>query len=362
MHSRQWVLRSSLMVLLALVVQPVTSHGAVAERSYAGGHVAVDINGERQPVVSVEGGSAVGVVAANRSESGIDKQISGVKYEDIVLSLSATDLPKAITDALRGKGSPLKGGIEYFDFNYKGERRVSFNDAIVSAIRFPALDGASKDAARVEVVLSPTTTREEPAPADLKSGFTAKQKSAITSAFRVTIPDVLTTRVSAIAPIEVRSKSGSGNGGATKGESGYEIPNIKLTVSAADLKSWQQWLDKTLADGGSKNEKTMRVELLDGTLKNPLLTLELSGVGIVAVRMKSQANSEQAARFDVELYAEQLKVTGGEGGTKAAAAEAAPAPPAANAPTPAADSAKSDATVSKEPVATPTAKPLRRAR
>src|SRR5215213_8088428 len=97
MHSRQWVLRSSVSVLLALVVQPVTSRAAVAERSYAGGHVAVDINGERQPVISVEGGSAVGVVAANRSEGGVDKQISGVKYEDIVLSLSATELPKAIT-------------------------------------------------------------------------------------------------------------------------------------------------------------------------------------------------------------------------------------------------------------------------
>ena len=76
-------------------------------------------------------------------------------------------------------------------------------------------------------------------------------------------------------------------------------------------------------------------------MKDAVLTLELSGVGIVAVRTpKAEANADTVQRVEVELYAEQLKVIpgGGEGGgtkttsaepapkTEAAAPEAAPAP------------------------------------
>jgi hypothetical protein len=118
------------------------------------------------------------------------------------------------------------------------------------------------------------------------------------------------------------------------------------------VKSFQDWLDKTLNDGGSKNEKTMRVELLDADMKDPLLTLELSGVGIVAVRMKkAEAGSEAIQRAQVELYAEQLKLTGG-GVTKTAEAAAA-------------EPAKATETVAKEaPAEAPATiqRPIRRAR
>jgi hypothetical protein len=94
-------------------------------------------------------------------------------------------------------------------------------------------------------------------------------------------------------------------------------------MSPADLKEWQQWLEKSLEDRGSKQEKTMRVEYLDVSMKNPLAALDLSGVGIVAIRTpKAEANSEQIARVEIELYAEQLKFSPGGGATASTVTEA----------------------------------------
>jgi hypothetical protein len=60
---------------------------------------------------------------------------------------------------------------------------------------------------------------------------------------------------------------------------------------------------------GKPDERTMRVELLGTDMKTPTLTLELSGVGVVAVRPDaSEANSEKVSRTQVELYAEGLKL------------------------------------------------------
>jgi hypothetical protein len=309
---------------------------AADQRTYSAGRFSLDLNGERQLVSSVEGGSAVGVVAAN----GTDKQIAGVKYEDIVFAIPVTSLPKPVIDALDGKPVGISGGIDYLDFDYKGQRRVAFKDATVAGVRFPALDGSSKDAATVEITLAPQQTREEPGAGDMKSvAAGGKQKTALRSAFRVVIAGLPADRVATVSAIEVRAKRSEAGTGTertgAKSAGAMEIPNIKLTMSPVDLKPWQQWHDDSVVKGGGgkQQEKTMRVEFLDATMKNPLAAIELNGVGIVAIRTpKAEANSEQIARVEIELYAEQLKFspTGGAGGATASTAtespkEAAPA-------------------------------------
>ena len=337
MRRHQVAFRYAALALAVLIASPAIA----AERTYSAGRFAVDIEGQRQLVHSIEGGSAVGIVVAN----GTDKRINGVRYEDIVFTTQPTNLPKPVLDAINGKGTTLNGGIDYLDFDFKGQRRVAFQNATVSAIRFPALDGSSKDVALVEVALAPQQTREDTPGGDLKSiGSASKQKAALRSAFRVVIPDLPAERVATVSAIEVRAKRAEGAGvgterAPTKAPTELEIPNIKLTMSPVDVKPWQQWLEKTLSETGSKQEKTMRVELLDPSMKTALASVDLSGVGIVAIRTpKTEANSEAIQRVEIELYAEQLKFNGGPdagGGTKstaAAPADAAPAEPAKSEP------------------------------
>lgn len=341
-------LAGSVLTIALSSLQATPAFAADARTAGMGSRVAVDINGERQLVTSVEGGSAVGTVATN----GTDKHITGAKYEDIVVSIPATSIPAAVKDALDGKPSRVSGGIDYVDYDYKSERRIGFKNAIISAIRFPALDASSKDAANVDLVLSPESTKDEAPGGDLKGALGSKQqKRALTGMFRVTIPDIDAKRVSAVSAIEVRAKGTDSAAGAdrfaTKDPGTFDVPNIKLTISAADIKPWQQWLDKTLA-GGNDQERKMTIELLDPTLKESLLTIDLSGVGIVAVRMKkSEANADAIQRAEVELYAEQVKLGGG----KVAAAEPAPA-----------DSSKTTETVAKDAAIAAPQRTIRRAR
>jgi hypothetical protein len=98
----------------------------------------------------------------------------------------------------------------------------------------------------------------------------------------------------------------------------------KAFASQADLKPWQDWLNKMVVQGDSKQEKTMRVEFLDATLKNPVAAIDLSGVGIVAIRTpKVEPNADTIARVEIELYAEQVKFSPG-GATAAAAGSSDP--------------------------------------
>src|SRR5688500_19124077 len=100
-----------------------------AERTYSAARFAVDIEGQRQLVHSIEGGSAVGIVAAN----GTDKRINGVRYEDIIFTMQPTALPKPVLDAINGKGTTLNAGIDYRDIDCKGQRRVEYQHATVTA-------------------------------------------------------------------------------------------------------------------------------------------------------------------------------------------------------------------------------------
>lgn len=322
--------RPSVLGCLVLVVALLFADLAPgADRTYTAAHCALEIEGERQLASSVGGGSAVGVVSATPSGGAMDKHISGVKYDDIVVSVPPDRIPAAVRDALEGRKPTVQGGIDYADFNFNVERRLSFQDATVTLVRFPALDSAAKENAAVEIVLSPGSTREESGSGDIKSKLGDKRKAVLTSNFRVTIGggDVPTSRIASVGAIEIRAagtNSPTGAGGGGKQAAGaYDVSNITMSVSAADLKAWQEWLDKTLADRGSKQERTMQLALLDTNMKDAIFELELQGVGLISVRPRAieAGASDKVARFDVELYAEQFKFGGG-GGKGTAAAEA----------------------------------------
>ena len=358
MRNYQLVLGHSVLPVVLFLAIGV-SRLAAADRTYSTAHVVVDLGGERQVVSAVQGGSAVGVVAvAPGSEGKVDKRLTGVKYDDISMSLPLANVPTAIREVLAGKRANISGGVEYADHAYKGERRMSFQNAVVSSIRFPALDAGSKDSPVLQLVLAPENTREESMTSDLKGVLSSKAKRASSSNFKVTIPDVITNRVSAVSAIEVRAKGKGSPGGqeraAARETSSYDISNITLSVSAVDLKSWQEWHEKSISEGGSKQEKTMRLELLEPNMKEALLTLDFSGVGIIAVRhQKVEPGSEKVPRFDVELYAEQLVISPGSGGSGKSASAAETSPPA---------EAPKAAAAPAESAPAPVEKPVRRAR
>jgi hypothetical protein len=114
------------------VILASASSVAAADHAYIVERTTLEINGERPAVSGVSGGGAVGIVSAETSGNGtgLDKRISGVRYEEIVFTVSPSQIPKSVVDALNGKSAPI-------DFNYKSIRRLEFQDAVSAGYASP---------------------------------------------------------------------------------------------------------------------------------------------------------------------------------------------------------------------------------
>ena len=318
----------SLSLLLAIGL--LTTHPATAaDRTYAGvGGATLEVAGEAFPLNRAEGGTAVGVVTTVGASGGAgaapDKRITNVKFEDIVVSLPAGSPPRFVSDALVGKPATLNGALIFAGLDQQIARRTDFQDAHLTAVTWPALDGSSKDAAYLGLALSPASTRQSSGGADAKTKFGGKQKQALAANFRVEVPGLPTNRVASVAPIEIRARATEGGDGTvrkpTAGVAGYDVSNVKLSISAVDATDWRKWHEDMVVKGESQ-EKTMRVILLEPNMKDELVSLDLGGVGIVSVREPMVGNSEKIARIEVELYAESAKITPLGGSATAAAPE-----------------------------------------
>src|SRR5262249_1599439 len=168
-----------------MALSTFTSKGMLAEpqptgerRGYAAGRHAIFLDGEMAGwLQSVEGGQATGDAIAGKlgqypTET---KHIAGVKYEDITLSCGTGMSPhfyewiKAATDSQYERKN---GQIVTCDENFKPMSALDFGNAIITEVGFPALDAASKDAAKMTIKVRPEWTRINARPGGNVSGMT----------------------------------------------------------------------------------------------------------------------------------------------------------------------------------------------
>ena len=96
----------------------------------------------------------------------------------------------------------------------------------------------------------------------------------------------------------------------TKRPTTLEIPNLRITFSAADVKPWQDWFDDFVVKGnaGLGNEKSGSIEFLDPSLKVTLGTVNPARCGIFALDFASSGGSKAGARYVAELYVQGMQV------------------------------------------------------
>jgi hypothetical protein len=77
------------------------------------------------------------------------------------------------------------------------------------------------------------------------------------------------------------------------------------------IDGWEKWASDFIVQGnkGVDNEQSGSIELLDPTLRNTLMKIDLAGVGIFRIAdTRSEANQETVARVEVGLYVEEMKL------------------------------------------------------
>jgi hypothetical protein len=222
-------------------------------------------------------------------------------YEWIKASLDETHLRK-------------NGYVVAADYNYKAQRYVHFRDALIIEITIPALDGSSKDTSFFTIKFdAEEITYQAGDDADIKGVVNTKQKTWLTSNFRLRLGDLPCGRVSKIDSFTIKQSTTQNQFGEqripTKEPTKLEFPNLKVTFSASDVKPWATFFDDFVIKGnnGQDAELSGAIEFLDPSLKEVLGSVDLFQVGIFSLAEdKGEANKDSIKRWTAELYVKRM--------------------------------------------------------
>ena len=295
-----------------------------ATRGFAASRFALTLDGTPVGLVkSISGGGAYAdVIAESAGGAFAEKHVGPPKYEDIEVELGIgvdKTVQTWIEELLAGKASRRSGTIETADAAGNVKSVLEFENALITQIGFPALDGSSKDTGSLTLTFRPESTRKTKGSGTLKSLAAAKQKKWLLSKFRFELGDLPTARVSKIEAFAIKQQVAADSIAEIrehrKRAGILEIPNLKVTFSEADLAAWEEWFDDFVLKGNSGQEQELSgsIAFLDPTLKNKLGSIELSNVGIYRLAPEPQAaGAEKIRRWAAELYVESMKFTLGD--------------------------------------------------
>jgi hypothetical protein len=302
--------------------QEVTASVLSSARSNGQVKLALELDGEFAGwLSSVEGGSAYSdVVEEQTNDLGITKKhIGGVKYEDITIKFG-TGMSKGFYNWVAGtfahKHVRQDGSIIAADYNYNVRSILEFTQALISEVGFPALDAASKDAAKITVKFAPEFTRAKKGGGKLNVADSKQQKQFLPSNFRLTIDglEASCAKVSKVEGLTIKQnlvESAPGDSRDSFREPGkIEFPNIKITLPEAFADQFAAWHEDFVIKGNNSDEaeKSGSLEFLDSTHQKALLTLTFKNIGIFKFQPDfGSPDSDKFRGAKAEMYCEEIK-------------------------------------------------------
>ncbi len=264
---------------------------------------------------SAEGGQATSDVVVEKvgSDHIQKKHIANVKYEDIAVQCG-TGMSKAFYNWIKAsfdnKFERHSGSVRAL--NNRGEgTALDFTNALLTEIGMPALDAASKDAAKMTLKFKPETTRMK-ATTGFSQGAKA-QKQWLPSNFRLEIDGIDCTKVNKIDAITVKQAfvedPVGGLRDVTREPAYLEIPNLRVELPLGSGDTWFQWLEDFVVKGnnGDDKERGGSLTYLAPDNTSPLFVLTFKHLGIFKVAPdKMEAGAEGIRRVKAEMYCEQM--------------------------------------------------------
>lgn len=290
-------------------------------RSYTAGRFAVNIDGGVAGYVkSVSGGNIKGEVAVHQlSPDNVQKKhLATITHEPftVEVGMGMTRGFYSWIEASFNKGCITKNGeMIAADFDYCAQSARVFEGAYISEVTIPALDGSSKEAAYMTMKLDPERIRYQKRGGEKLNGQIANAtKKWLCSNFEVKIGGLPCDRVAKVDSFTWKQAIIKDQVGkfreCTKHPAKVEVPNLKLTISMADIEPWRQWHEDFVINGkcADGDELNGSITFLGPDASEELAEISLAHVGIISLNQaKQEANKEEVARFEVELYVEEMK-------------------------------------------------------
>jgi hypothetical protein len=293
---------------------------AANNRSYTAGRFMLDLNGEVAGYIkSVAGGFTKGEVAVHQlgPDNVQKKHLATIKHEPFTFEIGM-GMSKTFYNWIRSsfdKGYETRSGeVIAADFDYVAQSARVFRDAYISEVTVPALDGSSKEPAYMTLKVDPEGIRyEKRSGPKLNGPIGPAQKKWLCSNFKFDLPPLPCARVAKIDSFTWKQAVIEDAVGAfrenTKHPAKVETPNLKVTISMADIEEWRAWHEDFVIRGkcSEADEKNGSITFMGPDLAEELAEIQLHQVGIISIQpAKAEANKEEVARFEVELYVERM--------------------------------------------------------
>jgi phage tail-like protein len=308
-------------ILLCLALPFIAAPGSLDRGTYVAGKYALELDGVTMGYLwSAEGGEPTGDVVTEKlgSDHVQRKHIGAVKYEDITIICGASMAPEFyqwIKDTLDHKSTRKNGAIVTMDNSYRVLSRMTFNNAMITEVGFPALDASSKDVAKLTVKLGIEYSTKSNSTAPLAGAASAPklEKKWFPANFILRIDglDDAMIRVNKIDPIIIKQKIVEnvvgGQRDYEKEPSSIEFPNLVVTFPESHAASVEKWRDDFIVRGNN-SEKTGSLEFLSPNLQDIYFKLTFTNLGIFKLALeKKEPGSDTVRRNKAEMYCEAMK-------------------------------------------------------
>jgi hypothetical protein len=283
------------------------------DRSYLPAYFALELDGLKCGLIQkFEGGDLKSEVTT--------QQIGQVKYNDFTVQMGLSmgqPVKDWIEASLNMNYTRKSGELQAADFKREVRDIRAFEDALLTEIGFPALDGSSKDAAFMSLKFSPGIVRNEKGdgskiddPADME------QKMWHPTDFRFTIDGLeeASAKVQKVDAITINlgvARDHRGQGRDERQElRKVNFPHLKLTLLEADAEPFFVWHENFVINGQNEEEKhkTGSLVYLNRTRQKDLLTLTFSGLGLFKISAERTNNEDKIASVTVEMSCENITV------------------------------------------------------
>jgi hypothetical protein len=211
------------------------------------------------------------------------------------------------------------GAVKMLDMNYRVLSALNFTDALLTSFTVPRLDGSSRELGVFDIGFDVgRVTSSKGDNSDIRSRLEPANKSWLVSNFKVSIGNLPCARVAAVEAFTWRCVYPSLSGAQTPREptgNGVQaaVPDLKLSISAADYPAWLDAATKWFIGGQhlEADEMRGRITLLGPNMVDELAAIELYNVGFKSFAHEDGLSSQADAvrRFTVELYVERMALS-----------------------------------------------------
>lgn len=209
------------------------------------------------------------------------------------------------------------GAFKVADANGKVQSSLNFNGGIMTSVTVPKLDGSSKESGFLDIAFQAEQVRWALAPGEDISHVVARPgKAWVTSNFKLSLGNLPCARVAAVDAFTWRCEPAADSVGVLREPTTHPakvtVPDIRLTISAADFLPWAEAAKKWFVDGQRMDGDEMqgRITLLDPTLNdaNAMGWIDLVNVGFKSFTPpEADTAADRLLTFSVELYVEQMR-------------------------------------------------------